>query len=76
MHENTKPELSPAERQKVLGKLLDTISERERRKALYQRLREDPAYETSKADYTELIVTLFILIVLSVLTLAAFGTSL
>ena len=43
MHENTKPELSPAERHKALGKFLDTISERERRKALYQRLREDPA---------------------------------
>ena len=43
MHENTKPELSPAKRHKALGKFLDTISEREQRKALYQRLREDPA---------------------------------
>jgi hypothetical protein len=73
MHENKKPALSPAERHKVLGKHLDTISERERRKALYQRLREDPAYDTSKTYYTDLIFTLFI-IVLLVLTLAAFGT--
>jgi hypothetical protein len=38
MHEDAKPGLSPAERHKILGKLLDAICERERRKALYQRL--------------------------------------
>jgi hypothetical protein len=37
MHEDTKPGLSPAERHKILGKLLDAICERERRKALCQR---------------------------------------
>jgi hypothetical protein len=47
MHEDTKPGLSPAERHKILGKLLDAICERERRKALYRRLAEDPAYDTS-----------------------------
>ena len=53
MHEDTKPGLSPAERQKILGKLLDAICERERRKALYLRLREDPVYDTSgRTDHT------------------------
>jgi hypothetical protein len=53
MHEDTKPGLSPAERHKILGKLLDAICERERRKASYQRLREDPVYDASSGtDHT------------------------